>query len=222
MPRWPRAMLPLAVPKGRQPSGFQVVFEDSPDGKPVIQRCSTLRLGTARPRCHCHAPSPRHAPHHATPLLTTPRPCGTVTTPVTQVAHTPTPPGTGARSRARPPTTAPSSTCARSCGGTTWASSSRCAAALLTAWDALPSRPRPSGRLRCGHARRPRPPILRGSTPRRDDGYEEHGEAGADFAMIGHLHEQRKQLLATIEQSESELGSVVLQLSSLESGGGLF
>ena len=38
--------------------------------------------------------------------------------------------------------------------------------------------------------------------------------------MIGHLHEQRKQLLATIEQSESELGSVVLQLSSLESGGG--
>ena len=72
------------------------------------------------------------------------------------------------------------------------------------------------------HARQPRPPILGGSTPRRDDGYEEHGEAGADFAMIGHLHEQRKQLLATIEQSESELGSVVLQLSSLESGGGLF
>ena len=64
--------------------------------------------------------------------------------------------------------------------------------------------------------------FLRRSTPRRDDGYEEHGEAGADFAMIGHLHEQRKQLLATIEQSESELGSVVLQLSSLESGGGLF
>ena len=74
VPRWPRAMLPLAVPKGRQPPGFQVVFEDSPDGKPVIQRCSTLRLGTARPGCHCHAPSPRHAPHHATPLLTTPRP----------------------------------------------------------------------------------------------------------------------------------------------------
>ena len=81
---------------------------------------------------------------------------------------------------------------------------------------------RSQARLRCGHARQPRPPILRGSTPRRDDGYEEHGEAGADFAMIGHLHEQRKQLLATIEQSESELGSVVLQLSSLESGGGLF
>ena len=40
--------------------------------------------------------------------------------------------------------------------------------------------------------------------------------------MIGQFHEQRKQLLATIEQSESELGSVVLQLSSLESGGGLF
>ena len=92
----------------------------------------------------------------------------------------------------------------------------------MTAWDALPSRPGSSGRLRCGLARQPRPPILRRSTPRRDDGYEEHGEAGADFAMIGHFHEQRKQLLATIEQSESELGSVVLQLSSLESGGGLF
>ena len=182
----------------------------------------------ATPLTTPHPSSPRHAPPHATPLLTTPRPCGTVTTPVTQVAHTPTTLGTGARSRAHPPTTAPSSTCARSCGGTTCtptrarASSSRCAAALLTAWDDLPSRPRPSGRLRCGHARQPRPPILRGSTPRRDDGYEEHGEAGADFAMIGHLHEQRKQLLATIEQSESELGSVVLQLSSLESGGGLF
>ena len=37
--------------------------------------------------------------------------------------------------------------------------------------------------------------------------------------MIGHLHEQRKQLLATMRQSESELGSVVLQLSSLESVG---
>ena len=74
-----------------------MVFEDSPDGKPVIQRCSTLRLGTARPRCHCHAPSPRHAPTTPRPSprhapLTTPRPCGTVTTPVTQVAHAPTPP----------------------------------------------------------------------------------------------------------------------------------
>ena len=82
-------------------------------------------------------------------------------------------------------------------------------------------------------AREPRPPEPRPCAPaeatystrfhtqarRRLRG---HGEAGADFAMIGHLHEQRKQLLATIEQSESELGSVVLQLSSLESGGGLF
>lgn len=77
----------------------------------------------------------------------------------------------------------------------------------------------PKGRLRCGHEARPTSLIVCVSTPRREDGYEEHGEAGADFAMIGHLHEQRKQLLATMRQSESELGSVVLQLSSLESAG---
>ena len=89
----------------------------------------------------------------------------------------------------------------------------------LRYWNEPPSRSGPQGRLRCGHEARPTSPTLRRSTPRREDGYEEHGEAGADFAMIGHLHEQRKQLLATMRQSESELGSVVLQLSSLESAG---
>ena len=89
----------------------------------------------------------------------------------------------------------------------------------LRYWNEPPSRSGPQGRLRCGHEARPTSLIVCVSTPRREDGYEEHGEAGADFAMIGHLHEQRKQLLATMRQSESELGSVVLQLSSLESGG---
>ena len=90
----------------------------------------------------------------------------------------------------------------------------------LRTWDDLPSRSEPSERLRCGRETWLKvADSVHRSTPRRDDGYEEHGEAGADFAMIGHLHEQRKQLLATMRQSESELGSVVLQLSSLESAG---
>lgn len=55
---------------------------------------------------------------------------------------------------------------------------------------------------------------------RDDNDVEQHGEAGADFAMIRHLHGQRKQLQAAIDQrklQESELASLDLQLASLES-----
>ena len=55
---------------------------------------------------------------------------------------------------------------------------------------------------------------------RDDNDVEQHGEAGADFAMIRHLHGQRKQLQAAIGQrklQESELASLDLQLASLES-----
>ena len=57
---------------------FQVVEEDSPDGKPVIQRYSILRLGTTPHPCHtlttprpCHVPLPRYPPL-STPYTGTP------------------------------------------------------------------------------------------------------------------------------------------------------